>query len=590
MFRSLTWLVVLSAQAVFGFAQCQAGPPASDQLNVRAQKILKDRCHRCHGVELSIPELRVLSRDSLVADRGKNARRFVTPGEPQNSKLWDVVRDDYMPPNDKPLSDEDKDILKQWIVAGAAFPEVTRDGPNMDELAILNAINTDMQKVIVGQVHGRVQSTRYFSLAHLYNNPSVSEEMLRLHRAALSKAINLLSRGKELIIPRALEGTNGTIYAVDLDDLEWESASDWEKVARLNPYGMRPLNPIEIKLLAQIQNALGVQFPGFAYVRADWFVVEALRPPLYHELTGIPETSSALESKLGVDVKGNIQKNRVIRLAMTESGVSKQNRMIERHPMGRGGAYWLSYDFRTNGGRGNLSRFPLGPKTGEETKDQFAFEHAGGEIIFTRENGMHGYMLIKEDGARINEGPVDIVSDKRETAGSPLIVNGLSCIACHKHGIIVAKDTIRKSVRLPNTEAVLKFDELYPTSEYVGANAMASDQEAYLKCLEQVIGPFLQVGDDQSKDIREFAEPVSEVAMYYRQDLDLQQVAVEMFHDPKLLTSQLQANETAEGLGLTGLTEGGRIKRAFWAEREGGVTPFQSLAQSLRKGTPVTGN
>lgn len=585
--RSCTWLILLFAQAAIGFAPCQAEESAADSLNLRAQKILKERCHRCHGVELSIPELRVLSRDSLVADRGPNARRFITPAEPQNSKLWDVVRDDYMPPNDKPLSDEEKDTLKQWIVAGAVFPEVKREGPNMDELAILNAINADMQKVGTGQERGRQQSTRYFSLAHLHNNPAVTEEMLRLHRAALSKAINLLSRGKELVIPRALAGTSETIYAVDLDDLEWNSAADWEKLARVYPYGMKPRSTTDNRVLEQIKKALGVQFPGIAYIRADWFVVEALRPPLYHDLAGIPETSTILEEQLKVDVKGNIKKNKVIRLAMMESGVSKQNRMIERHPMARGGAYWLSYDFLTNGGRGNLTRFPLGPKTGVEADDQFAFEHAGGEIIFTRENGMHGYQLITDAGARINEGPVQIVSDKRETAGTPAIVNGLSCIACHKHGIIIVKDTIRKGVRLANTDAAAKFEELYPESESTGANAMASDQEAYLSCLEQVIGPFLKVGDDEAKDIRDFAEPISEVAMYYRQDLDLQQVAVELFHDPRLLNSQLQIGEISEGLGLTGLADGGRIKRAFWAEKEGGVTPYQSLASALGKGTPV---
>jgi mono/diheme cytochrome c family protein len=576
-------LIALPIMLLLRVASAEDG--AAD-LNVRAQKLLKDRCHRCHGVELSIPELRVLNRDTLVADRGANARRFITPGEPASSKLWDVVRDDYMPPNDDHLSAEEKDLLKQWITSGANFPAVKREGPNLDELTILSAINTDLQNVGSGLERGRQQSTRYFSLAHIYNNSSVNEEALRLHRAALSKAINLLSRGKEIVLPRALPGTQGTVMAVDLDDLEWDSAADWEKIARLYPYGIKPRSSRESKVLDQIKKTMGVQFPGIAYLRGDWFVVESLRPPLYHDLAAIPATGGELEKSLKIDVAANIKKNKVVRLAMTESGVSKQNRLIERHPMGFGGAYWLSYDFITNGGRGNLSRFPLGPKTGEEDKDQFAFEHAGGEIVYTRENGMPGFMLITEKGDRINEGPVAIVSDKRETAGSPLIVNAISCCACHKHGIIVCKDTVRDAVSLGNSDANTRFEELYPAPE-AAAKVLENDRDDYLKVLERVIGPFLKVGDDENVDIRNFPEPISEVAQYYRGDLDLEQVAAELFHDSKALGFQLQAGDVPQRLGLSGLAKGGRVKRAFWSEKEGGVTPFQSLASALDKGTPV---
>ena len=46
---------------------------------------------------------------------------------------------------------------------------------------------------------------RYFSLAHMHNNPDVKEADLRLYRAALSKVINSLSWKNGIVIPEALE-------------------------------------------------------------------------------------------------------------------------------------------------------------------------------------------------------------------------------------------------------------------------------------------------------------------------------------------------------------------------------------------------
>ena len=49
---------------------------------------------------------------------------------------------------------------------------------------------------------------------------------------------------------------------------------------------------------------------------------------------------------------------------------------------------------------------------------------------------MQGYLLADAKGNRINVGPTDIVRDRQEIIGTPEIVNGLSCMACHKQGMI----------------------------------------------------------------------------------------------------------------------------------------------------------
>ena len=68
------------------------------------------------------------------------------------------------------------------------------------------------------------------------------------------------------------------------------------------------------------------------------------------------------------------------------SGVSGQNRMVERHDA-QFGAYWKSYDFKPNNTKSDLAQFPLGPVFKDHPFEKLAFEHDGGELIFNLPNG-----------------------------------------------------------------------------------------------------------------------------------------------------------------------------------------------------------
>src|SRR5262249_24742039 len=143
------------------------------------------------------------------------------------------------------------------------------------------------------------------------------------------------------------------------------------------------------------------------YVRGDWFVAAAARPPLYHDVLQLPKTDRELEAMLRVDVAQNLRQDRVARAGFNSSGVSRNNRLIERHESGAV-VYWKSYDFGSNAGRQNLFAHPLGPGDCLTT-----FQHDGGEIIFNLPNGLQAYLLVAGDGRRIDKGPTAIVSDPR---------------------------------------------------------------------------------------------------------------------------------------------------------------------------------
>jgi hypothetical protein len=157
------------------------------------------------------------------------------------------------------------------------------------------------------------------------------------------------------------------------------------------------------------------------YVRIDWIVFAASKPPLYHTVLQIPDTDAELEQMLRVNVESNIEQEKAIRAAFNRSGVSQHNRMVEWHQSPYG-SYWKSYDFGGSTGRQNLFEHPLGPRTGGDS-----FQHDGGELVFTLPNGMQGYMLVDGNGEADRPGKTGVVSDPKQTDRT--VTSSVSCMS-----------------------------------------------------------------------------------------------------------------------------------------------------------------
>src|SRR5205085_12200505 len=165
---------------------------------------------------------------------------------------------------------------------------------------------------------------------------------------------------------------------------QWNEKT-WQALLSRNPYGVR----YEHASATRISDVTKCETP---YVRGDWFVAVASRTPLYHDLLNLPMSERELEKLLRIDPLENIRQERVARAGFNSSGVSRNNRLIERHESG-GVVYWRSYDFGRNTGKQNLFAHPL---AGGEGTD--GFQHDGGEIIFSLPNGLQGYMLVDGNG------------------------------------------------------------------------------------------------------------------------------------------------------------------------------------------------
>src|SRR5436190_18801003 len=167
---------------------------------------------------------------------------------------------------------------------------------------------------------------------------------------------------------------------------------------------------------------------------------------------------------LRVDTLQNIRQERVARAGFNSSGVSRNNRLIERHESGHV-VYWKSYDFAGNTGRQTLFAQPLGPHPSH------GFQHDGGEIILNLPNGLQAYMLADAHGRRLDKGPTAIVTDPRRPDRA--VENGLSCMTCHAKGMIDKADQVRGHV-LKNRQAFAEADvetilALYPPADTFAA-------------------------------------------------------------------------------------------------------------------------
>ena len=261
---------------------------------------------------------------------------------------------------------------------------------------------------------------RYFTLTHLYNAgepPGILQE----YRNGLSKLINSLSWGSTVINPQPIDPEE-TIFYIDLRNYEWDVNDGWRTIETEYPYHIGYDAPTQTDLKAQLGRLQGEMKCDIPSVHVDWFLATASLPPLYHDLLDLPLTDRELETRLEVDVIRNLLNApgvRVWRAGTNNSGVSNNNRVVERHKS-RYGAYWKSYDFAGSVGTQNIFNHPL------------TFTHDGGEVIFNLPNGLQGYYVTNASGFRLDEAPIDIVSNP--AASDPTVRNGLSCFGCHIEG------------------------------------------------------------------------------------------------------------------------------------------------------------
>lgn len=540
-----TCLALLAGIAAASFFRGSADNRQRDIASV-ARDILNRRCFACHGSNgTARKNIFVLDRRQLLA------ARVVVPGD-ANSLLMRMVESGAMPPGGPALAEDEKALLREWIVAGA--PNWDAADPPMrafiDEPKILAGIEQDL----LNQPQRSRPFLRYFSLTHLYNS-GASQQDLETYRTALSKLINGLSWHKEITRPITIDPSR-TLFRIDLRDYNWTSES-WDLLLSGYPYAIRS---DEANVISRISGA------NAPYIRADWFVFSASVPPLYHDLLALPRSSADIERLLGVDAARDLREEaNVARAGLRASGVSQNNRVLERHAS-LYGAYWKSFDFRNSVDQQNIFQHPL------------AFNAAGSEIVFNLPNGLQAYLIVDGFGRRINEAPIAIVSD-RTNPDDPVIRNGRSCTSCHYDGIREFRDEARPAIRA-NVSSSFDRDKalaLYPPQENLD-HLIERDRERFRSAVALATGA---ISPAQS-------EPINALARRFAADLSIDQAAAEAGLETSKFRERLARNARLSQLGYAQLlVAGGAIKRDSWDGNFDELALELGLGQPMRAGSAV---
>lgn len=492
-----------------GMALAQDLQPPADSVARAAFDVLDKHCARCHQEGRLENRERpsknfgnVLKLDELAANP-----HYILPGNALGSKLFKQIADKEMPydvnyegATDKPsMSEQDIKALQTWIESlgakAAASCTAHKFVSSEDMIALMSA---DLDKL----PRARQATTRYLTLTHL-TNVCADREAMKVYRQGAIKFINSMSRSSTIVRLETID-PDESIIRTNLTDLGWDAA-DWDKVLSVYPYNLQA----DTQKVALLESATGTKLP---YVRADWLAFTAAQPPLYEVLLKLPKTFQQLAREQGVDVEANIRNFVAQRAGFQKSGVSQNNRLIERHPS-RSGYFWTSYDFAGNRGAQSLFEHPLGPSGPN------AFHHDGGETIFSLPNGFQGYYLNTARGDSLDKGPTTIVRD--QTRKDFAVTNGISCMGCHDQGMRKAKDDIRDIVTKDRNfprEVREQVEGLYPTHDKMDALIEGDGKRFANAMIAAGLDPALKLNG---------VEMINALAKRYEDDVDLSLAAAE---------------------------------------------------------------
>ncbi len=557
------WISHLLALVVFALVlpPAQANPPLTGgeqaELARQAQAILKASCHRCHGQDGSLEGGMnyVLDRDKLIT------RKKIIPGQAEQSPLFKRIASGKMPPAGempRPAAAEVA-LLRRWIDGGAPAGSPTLARAAVTEAEVVEWIYADLQTI---EKRAR-RFTRYFTLTTLANAGAGPDE-LQSYRNALAKLLNSLSWHPRITLPRPID-PRGLVLRIDLRDYQWD-ANLWNRLLAEYPYGILQDSGIGRAVMVATANRM-------PYVRLDWFVANASRAPLYYDLLQMPTNLAELERQLRVDVALDIQQERVARAGFLGSGISRNNRILERHDA-QNGAYWRTYDFDAIPqnlterdlllpDRRNIFAYPLGPGLTDNT-----FQHAGGESIFNLPNGLHAYILINANNVRLDKGPIAIVSDPKRPDRA--VEAGVSCMSCHAGGILQKADQIRGHVG-KNPKAFSRADAGLIRALYV--------PEAKMKALMDEDTARFRKALARTGNTVGSVEVIMTLTLRYEADVDLPTLSAEAGLKPEeLLPRLLKSDLLSRSLGAL------RVPGATVA-RQSVVQSFGDLGRELRLGS-----
>jgi mono/diheme cytochrome c family protein len=428
-------------------------PPPPDQPDrlERAQfeALLERACGECHGpgatqVQGGINYINNL--DELI-ETGR-----IVPGKPEESLIYQRIQRGEMPPDyaDTEVTPAELEQLATFISGLRAAPP----SDCTDQFVSFDDVYSEIQRDLFQQEADERIFIRYLGITNRYNAGVCSQD-LESERWSLSKLVNSLSTEAQISPPVAID-RNNLIYRIDIRDYGWNRAIEvddvpftdgWEAIVASSQFAVE----FEGDEVDEIKDQSGTLIP---YLFADAFVEQASVGNLYYALANVPATKDELLAQLDIDVQENFDQEIVVRAGFTNSAISLQDRVVERHPQGvGGGVFWDSFDFDPD-------------VAGESIfVDPFDFNEGGSESLFSLPNGLHAYVIFDANGVRQEE--TNLIVDKQQE--DFIVRSGVSCMTCHAQGLNLFTDQVRGfALDNPlefNADDFELLQEVYPDKE-----------------------------------------------------------------------------------------------------------------------------
>jgi serine/threonine-protein kinase len=300
--------------------------------------------------------------------------------------------------------------------------------------------------------------TRYLTINYA-SNAGLCGRPLQRQRYALFKGINSVSTETVVKQPVAID-RDEVIYRIDIRDYGWDREIDLQDNDVTDPANVDFADGWEAIIANPTTAAYAVEYIGdqaddlkadagtlVPFLPVNVFIQATEFGDLYYTLIGGKANLFDFELEvLGIDTAEEIERDNLMRAGFENSGVSKQERVLNRFDsnLGAGSSYWLSFDFDGGGGGEVEGEFVNDLANESIFSDPLDFAFAGGEAIFSLPNGLQGYYVAAANGNRLATAPIGVVIDPAQNNG--LVTNGASCHSCHNAGMITFTDTVRQYV------------------------------------------------------------------------------------------------------------------------------------------------
>ncbi len=320
----------------------------------------------------------------------------------------------------------------------------------------------------------------YISLHQAYNEGANTAE-LELHRIGLSKALNAVARYAPTIVnPTPIENLK-LIYRIDIrnywENNTLESTEVWERIRQ--------------GVSSNFQKGLSND-----YIDACQLAYNISRPRVYNRIMELPRFASTLESQLKVVKNDGIDSYKFFTVK-NKISINENDRIVWLAKTEDGRQYWRSMDAFAFLNPNLFSNPILG--FDQELSQPIRVPGSAAEIIFEMPNGMDGYYIAGAFNQRRLDAFTFVVcdpsrggpcNDRVSGEGDLRLINGASCMDCHKDGMKYMIDELTPFVaenpnRFDEAEQA-RIAELYPGQAFLDS-AIAQGRERFLDAMDEII-------------------------------------------------------------------------------------------------------